>query len=181
MTRILAFAALLLLPAACRKKPAPLLDPGDALYQSASGDVRLEIPKGWRVMENQGGGQRVTFFGPPDGPKAYSVSIGVYFYGPGSSFASLEDYARAQALSGRESTPLKAFDWKGQAAQELTVSRMAPSLHRVKPAEARADRYVLIPSGGGFYALDYSAPKDSAAEQAPVFERVLQSLQIAAR
>lgn len=180
MTRALALAFLMLMPA-CRRKPAPLLDPGDAVYQTASGDVRFEIPKDWRVLEKQGGGNVVTFFGPPAGAKPYSVSIGVYFYGPGSSFASIDDYARAQALSGREASPLKAFSWKGKPAQEMTVSRLAPSLHHIKPAEARVDRYVLIPAGAGFYALDYSAPKGSENDQSPVFERVLQSLQIAPR
>jgi len=176
MRKAAALLALSLLAVCCRKKPAPPLDPADALYQSASGDLSFEIPKDWRALENQGGGQRVSFFGPSSGARPYSVSIGVYFYGPGSSFASIDDYARAQELSARESTPLKAFDLKGRPAREMTVSRLTPSLHDVKPPELRVDRYVFIPAGAGFYVLDYSAPKASENDQAPVFERVLQSL-----
>ncbi len=171
-------AALLLLgPAACRRAPR-LLSPQDALYETRDGSLRCEVPKDWRVLEDQGGAQRATFFGPPDGPRPYAFSIGAYFYGPGSPFATPQDWARAQALSAKDSTPLTSYSWKGRSAFEMTVERRVPVLHRTGPAVLRRDRAVVIPASGGFWALVYSAPQDEFAGQQAVFDRFLQSLEL---
>ncbi|TPW19890.1 MAG: hypothetical protein FD126_2236, partial [Elusimicrobia bacterium] len=68
----LALAVALLLTA-CSKDPGP----GKAVYSPKDGAFTLTAPADWRVAEDQGEGQRVSFFGPPG---SFSESIGVYRY-----------------------------------------------------------------------------------------------------
>lgn len=169
-----AAAAALLLLGACRRPP-----PKDsALYVSRDGAVSARVPASWRVLEGLGGAQRATFLGPADGPRPYSQSIGVYFYGPGSAFASPQDYARGQRLEGARVVALQPLIWKGQAAYALTDTRLAARGLHSKRQERRREKTLLVSRGGGFYAVTYSAPQDAFAAGEPVFESFLQSLKV---
>ncbi len=173
--RALAAAAIAAFACGCRKSAAPT---GTALYASRDGSLSCRAPERWRVLESLGGAQRVTFVGPSDGPRPYSQSVGIYFYGPGSAFASPEDYARGQALAGGRTEPLEKTSWNGAQAYALTTSREAAAGLHTRKTETRVEKALLIPRRDGFYAVIYSSPKDSAPSGERVFTSVVQTLRL---
>lgn len=135
--RLLLAAALLL--TACSKAPAP----GQAAYSPKDGSFSLSAPAEWRVAEDQGEGQRVSFFGPPG---SFSESIGVYFY----EATTLESYQAARPGAG----PLAS---RPDGRFEFTASPFSPALHGRPPSQL-AVRHVLIPSGNALWALVHTRP-----------------------
>lgn len=140
--RLVLAAALLL--AACSKGPAP----GKAGYAPKDGSFELAAPADWRVAEDQGEGQRVSFFGPPG---SFSESIGVYFY----EATTPESYRAARSGAG----PLSS---RPDGRFEFTAFPFSPALHGRPPA-ALAVRHVLIPAGGSLWALVHTQPARRAA------------------
>lgn len=150
--------------------------PGMALYEEPNRLFTCAVPAAWRVLEGQGGAQRVSFYGPSNGPKPYSAEISVYHYPPGSAYASPEDYALAQRASGARASPLAERTWKGGKAYAFTTERMSPAGHGVLTPERRREETVLIASKSGLLALVHSAPAGREAETATVFSAFLESL-----
>lgn len=159
-----------LLAAGCAKPAAP--PPGTAAYEAADRGFTCLGPSSWKVLERQGGGHEVSFYGPPAGPKPFSVSIAVYHYGPGTSFTTSQDYVAAQAALGRLA-PAREREVAGRKAVELRLEKSVPRAHPLTGLEPAAVRAVLVPAGKGFYALVSTAPP--GAEQDEVFELVLSS------
>ena len=174
---VLAAAALLL--ASCRKKePAPPIPRAEAtaVYQEPGKLFSCEGPPAWKVLEAQGGAQKVTFLGPPDGPAPFSASIGIYYYPKqGSSFATPQDYFNSHKLEPGKTSPLIFRPFKGLAVYEFGASRPAASLHG-KKAEPRDESTMLIPSKDGFFAAVYSAPETLFPKGEPVFRGLVESL-----
>lgn len=153
------FVCVLLEALACGEKPA---------YTDLRGSFSSQAPPSWRVLENQGGAQRVSFIGPSSGPGAFSTSLGVYFEPGGNDLAALRAYARRQALGGGESSPLIPRPWKGGRAYQFSLSREERLAHG--PAlERRREAFVLIPVRSGFYVLVHSAPAGTFARAQPEF------------
>ena len=174
---VLALAALL--PAACRE-PAPPQPKNDmAIYQAPQHLFSCDVPAQWRVIEDQGGAQRVSFLGPPDGPHPFWAAISVYHYAKtGSDYASPQDYAKRQALGPGKTGALLEKPWKGAAAYEFSATRPQPVMHQPKTVRVRQERTALIPTREGFLALVYSAPEDRFAKGEPVFQALLDSLRL---
>lgn len=137
--RPLLAAALLL--AACSKGPGP----GRALYQPKDGAFALTAPADWRVAEDQGEAQRVSFFGPPG---SFSESIGVYRY----EGTNPEAYRSARA--GADAGPLAS---RPDGRVEFTASSLSPAMHG-RPPEALAVRHVLVSRGTALWALVHTRP-----------------------
>jgi hypothetical protein len=177
----IAFVAGLLALAACGK-PAPQEKSGTSLYLEPGKSFSCRAPGDWRVLENQGGAQRVTFVGPASGAKPYSAAITAYFYAKGgSAYSSAQDYARAQSLLPGHAGPLVFKTWKGLAVFELNADRSRPALHGAGQMEARRELTVLIPSPTGLYAFVLSAPADSYSQIEPAFRNLLDSLELGAK
>ena len=150
-----------------------------ALYLEPNGSFSCQAPSQWRVLEKQGGAQRVTFLGPPDGPKPFAAGITVYYYQKsGSDFASPQAYAAAHRLLAGKTGPLTEKPWKGSPAWEFSATRTMPIMHRVGQTKTEKEDTVLIPAREGFYALVYSAAESVHAENAPLFRTLVESLSL---
>lgn len=177
--RLLALAALFAF-AACRKSPqAAAVPAGYVRYEHAKPRAALAVPQSWRVLQDQGGAQLVTFLGPGEGKRPFSQSLGLYFHDKGGTFGSIEEYARAQKLAGTRKTESKERDWKGRKIVELTQTRETARRLHSSDREVRRERMALIPAEGGFYLLIASAPEADAAASDDVFTRALDSLDVA--
>lgn len=180
----LALAACLCLSACSRKaaSPPPARQgetPGMAIYQQPQSLFTCQAPADWRVLEDQGGAQRVTFLGPASGATPFSASISIYQYPKaGSAFGSPQDYARAQATAGGQVTSLKPRAWPGGEAFEFSQVRKGPHIGALKP-ESRSELTVLIPVRDGFFALVHSAPEGARELTAPQFEALVASFKAA--
>ncbi len=175
MRRLVLVAATLAL-ASCQKSQPPSKT-GMALYLEPGKLFSCQAPANWKVLENQGGAQRVTFVGPPDGPAPYADAISVYFYAKsGSSFATPQAYAKAEALQPGTTSPLLFKPWKGLAVYEFTATRARPVMHGAGQTESRKESTVLIPAPEGFYAAVYSAPEAGFSQAEGVFRELIDSL-----
>jgi len=162
---------------ACNKTPTPAPKANEALYQEPGRLFTCSAPASWRVLENQGGAQRVTFLGPSDGPAPFSAAISVYYYPKtGSAYASPQDYASAQTLGPGKTTPLVFRPWKGLAVYEFAATRPTPVMHGAGQVETRQESTVLILSQEGFFAAVYSAPEARFALNEPAFKDLVESL-----
>lgn len=152
-------------------------DQKTAIYQEPGGLFSCKAPAAWRVLEAQGGGQRVSFFGPPDGEKPFSASISVYYYGPGSAYAAPRDYAAAQAASGGSTRPPREVDLGGRKSLQFAAVRKRPVPHSTKVAEETEDT-VVIPLKSGFLAVVHAAATATYPRTEPAFRALLDSLRI---
>lgn len=155
--------------AACSRESTP---PGTARYEPADQGFALTMPADWRVAEADGGAHRASFYGPAGGPRPFSDSIAVYHYGPGSSFASPADFAAAKTASSG-GAPAREREAGGRKAMELSYAEVLHGPHPPATGRRRA-RAVLIPDGGGFWAVVHTWP-ESAAPQDADFEAALAS------
>ena len=180
----LALAACLCLSACSRKaaSPPPARQgetPGMAIYQQPQRLFTCQAPPDWRVLEDQGGAQRVTFLGPTSGATPYSASISIYQYSKaGSAFDSPQAYALAQTTAGGKATPLKPRSWPGGEAFEFSQVRKGPHIGALKP-ESRSELTVFIPVRDGFFALVHSAPEGARERTATEFEALVGSFRAA--
>jgi hypothetical protein len=153
-----------------------------SLYLEPGKLFSCRAPADWRVLEKQGGAQRVTFIGPASGAAPYSAAITAYFYEKGgSAYGSAQDYARAQALLPGRTGPLVFKTWKGLAVFEFSADRSRPALHGSGQMEERRELSVLIPSPSGLYAFVLTAPAGSYARIEPVFRGLIDSLDLGSR
>ena len=180
--RVLAvLAAALALGGCMGKEPSDLAPakggPKTAVYQEPGGLFSCEVPAAWRVLENQGGAQKVSFFGPPDGEKPFSASISFYYYGPGSNYAGPRDYAAAQAASGGASSPPIEKDLGGRKTLQWSSLRKRPVPHSTAITEETEDT-VLIPMKSGFLAVVHAAATAAHPKTEASFKALLASLRI---
>lgn len=148
-----------------------------AVYQEPSGLFSCEVPASWRVLENQGGAQKVSFFGPPDGEKPFSASISFYYYGPGSNYATLRDYAAAQAATGGAEGTAREVELGGRKTIQFGATRSRPVPHSTKTTEEREET-VLVPFKSGFLAVVHAAATAVHPRTEPAFRDLLDSLKI---
>ncbi len=158
--------------------PAPAKGgPKTAVYQEPGGLFSCEVPASWRVLENQGGAQKVSFFGPPDGEKPFSASISFYYYGPGSSYAGPRDYAAAQAASGGAAEPPREVEMGGRKTLRFGATRKRPVPHSTAITEETEDT-VLIPMKSGLLAVVHAASTTVYPKTEPAFRTLLDSIRI---
>lgn len=157
-------AALLLLLAACSRAPEP--PKGMTVYEAKSGEFTTWAPSDWKVLEDQGGAQRATFF------SSTGESIGIYRYEKGGEQGDARQYAAAQSLSGKAG-PLLDITVGEKPALEFIVERQGLSLHG-RPAEKLRVRTVLLEDDKGFWALVDTVPlgKEPSVD---AFDTVLKS------
>ncbi len=147
-----------------------------AAYEEPGKLFTCEAPAEWRVLEGQGGAQRVSFLGPPGGESPFAASISIYYYAPGSAFRSPEDYAAGRAMTGAERTPVAEKPWKGEKALEFSLTRRQLDRHGKTPARILREDAFLVSSGKGFIAVIHSAPPSLRPKTEPVFRALLESL-----
>lgn len=128
-----------LLLAACSKGS------GTAGYRPRDGAFALTAPADWRVAEEQGEAQRVSFFGPPG---SFAESIGVYRY----EATTPEAYRSARA--GPDAGPLAP---RPDGRVEFSARSLSPAMHG-RPPEALAVRHVLVLQGTTLWALVHTRP-----------------------
>jgi hypothetical protein len=157
-----------MLSGACSKAPPAL--PGWLGYAPKDNSFFCHAPGDWRVLEDQGGAHKVSFFGPAAGPAPYSESIAVYRHQKGGAFATPQDYARAQAVSGAaipapglKLGPIQALEFRSERSSRSGLTR---------------SRSVLFPAEDGFFALVHTAPSPAPPSGAAVFDELLKSFRI---
>lgn len=156
-----------LLALACSRPAAP--PPGQAVYESKSGDFSLQGPSGWRVLEEQGGAHRVTLMGPlPD-----LETIAVYRYERSAEYPDAQAYLAGQALAGRPG-PSRKMSLAGRPAWDMTVERESPPMHGAPPQRLSV-RMVVVEDARGFWSLVRTGPSGQGSEKA--FDQVLASFQ----
>lgn len=156
-------AAALLLAGCSRPPQAP---EGKAVYSDKAARFSLHGPADWRVMEEQGGAHRVTFFGPPPAVE----SIAVYRHDKGGPGGDAQAYLAGQSLGGKSFA--RKLEVKGKPARELVVEKKAPVMHG-KGGELLRQRTVVLEDEKGFWALVHTAP--ASQPSSAVFEDSLQS------
>lgn len=173
-TALFVLAAALSL-AACSKSPAP--GRGLLTYSSARGRFSLKAPADWRVSPRPEA-KRVAFFGPPDGPLAYAVSISVSRH-PASSldYRTPREYYAAQAASGAELGPLQSARWKGHRAYRFASARSEPAMDG-RPASRTLSEALLIPSAGGFVEVSRTSSAAALQEARTAFAAACSSLRL---
>lgn len=161
--------AAFLLTASCGHETARYLEPHH-LFSCAA-------PARWRVLEDQGGAQRVTFLGPAGGLAPYSAAISVFYYArKGSNYASAEDYAKAQSLLPGATGPVVSRSSRGLTLYEFSAARPVLAGRGADEAPERRESTVLITAPAGFYAVVYAAPAKSFSENEPLFRDLVDSL-----
>jgi len=148
-------------------------NPDTAGYRDPGGLFQLAGPTAWRVMEKTGGAQRVSFFGPPSGPKPYNAMISIYHYGNAGDYRTPKDYMSARTLNALTATP-PVENAHGAGSLEFSSERASAPMHGLA-AEKITERAVLIPGREGFFALIHSAPTADASQTRPAFEQILKS------
>jgi hypothetical protein len=136
--------------AACAKDPGA----GKAGYEPRDASFSLAAPGDWRVAEDQGGAQRVSFYGPPG---SYAESIAVYRY----ERTTPEAYHAARAAGA---APLAS---RPDGRYEFLAKSVSPAMHGRAPEELTV-RHVLVPEGTSLWALVHTHP--AAKEPSAAFE-----------
>ena len=137
-----------------------------ALYTDPRHRFACQAPARWRSVEGQGGSHIVSFYGPPAGPRRFSTMIGVFWHGGTETIGS---YVLSQRASGGPSRlePL--------ALPRVQGFRLAQEAAETGLAETREES-ILIPAPNGFWALVYSAPKESFEDSRSLFLAAARSL-----
>lgn len=162
-------ALLLLLPAACRKAPAPAAS-GPVEYRPADAGFSARVPGDWRVEDAPGESRKAAFFGPPTGPAPFSDLMGVYFHRAADPKAEARAYVASQTGHGPGLTP--PLGVSPSAGLDDSFTREAPGPHG-RAAPSVTTRVVAVPVPGGFYTLEHTWPADRAPD--PAFEELLSS------
>ncbi|MDE2039494.1 MAG: hypothetical protein KGO96_01775 [Elusimicrobia bacterium] len=160
-------AAWCLCASLCACKPSPIAGEPAAAYQSRGGLFSCLAPARWRVVERQGGFHLVSFFGPPDGPAPYSISLSLYYYPKTPGSPRLERYILEQRAAARRFEPPRRWPWPGGCALRFDAW--------AQERQARHETTILIPRGGGYYAWALSAPQSDGAAAEDLLRQVIDS------
>jgi hypothetical protein len=154
-----------LILAGCSKNPD--VPAGKAVYEPKSGAFSLQGPADWRVMEDQGGAHRVTFFGPLPAVE----SIAVYRYEKGPVYSSAGAYLAGLSLAGR-SSPVLEVEISGRKWLELRSERTSPAMHGGRQEKLEV-RTAVLEDASGFWSLVHTAPAGKASKA--VFDELLKT------
>lgn len=157
-------ALALLVLAGCSRAPEP--PKGMTVYEAKSGEFTVWAPSDWKVLEDQGGAQRASFF------SATGESIGIYRYEKGGEHGDARQYAAAHMLSGKAG-PLLESSVGDKPALEFLVEREGLSLHG-RPREKLLVRTIIFEDLKGFWALVDTVPMGKAPS-VDAFDTVLKS------
>lgn len=167
--RRLALAALFLAAACSRPSPEPA---GSVEYSPPDGSFTARLPGGWKADDAPGKTRKAAFFGPPDGRKPFSELIAVRFFPAGGRYKDPRAYAAAQAAFGKPAPPPREIEVGATRGLELRTESVFSDVH--SGPQALVTRSVLLPAGGGFYALEHTYPA-AGPSSAAIFEDVLRS------
>ena len=147
----------LVLAAACGRAPQA---PGGVMeYRAQDGLFTARIPGNWKVDEARHETAGAGFFGPPDGPKAFSQSIGVEYQAaqdPETEAresleieSSLNSGPRPPRVAARYADPKKM-------PLEATVTQDIQDIHLGR--RRVTTQMVAVPVPGGFFLLSSRRP-----------------------
>ncbi|MBI4349437.1 MAG: hypothetical protein HY553_21560 [Elusimicrobia bacterium] len=177
MSRARVLLAVAFLAACRRPDPGPAPD-GTVRYDDPRGAFSCRVPAEWRVAEENGGELRATFLGPPGGPAPYSTALALLYYGAGTvGPASPRAYAERVAM-GEGSGPVVEKRLGDRTVLELRSVRSVHARHRPPPSPRVVERTVVVPAAKGFLVAVHAAPQGREADTAPVFQAMLDSLEL---
>ena len=187
MKRLL-LAAFVALTAGCRKAPEAakeMLVPAKAVvagerlihFDEQSGGFACDAPAEWKAVEdNYSGGPLVMFFGPTNGPRRGTASIGISRYpAVADKIKTPEEFLTMLKLTDRKPSELTSRTVDGRTVYEVhyeTPQRAAQG-HKILYMN-RADA-AMIPSKDGFYLISHTAPVDVYQATLPVYQAVVDS------
>lgn len=153
------------------------------LYNDPSGRFFCEVPNSWTAgSDGSTETPNVSFtlrVPSVSDAKSFTVfTMSVYFYAEGNGqFNSVTEYVRRNtaAMPGVEATAVSSVQLKSGAAKRWDLTLPGLGAPEVIDAPKTQDTFVVVPSGKGFFALNYTSPADSHAAHLPEFERLLQS------
>ncbi|MFI5346343.1 MAG: hypothetical protein ACHQ51_08210 [Elusimicrobiota bacterium] len=181
-------AALVVLAAACRKAPEAVKEEavptkaivaGERLidFDEKGGSFACRAPAEWKAVEDDySGGPLVMFFGPMNGPRRGTASIGVSRYpAVADKIKTPEEFLAMLKLTDRKPSELTSRSVDGRTVYEVhyETPQRAKQGHKVLYMN-RADA-VMIPGKDGFYLISHTAPADTYQETLPVFQALVDS------
>lgn len=140
---------------------------GKPVYTPVDGSFSCEVPGDWRVLENQGGAHRVSFYGPG------GSAVNLYFYDK-SRFSSVREYYLMESVSGATLGPLHEEKVGDRSLSTFTAARATPKLHSIE-IENLSEQTYIIPAAGGFYSIMLVAPVSSVESVRPAFLDLVRS------
>ncbi len=164
------------------------------------GFLACDIPANWSRSENLAGNGEVGLQLTAPGFGRLPVTIAIDYYTTDGQYPSSDHYVqlfarptlgialegehyeevRSATVSGR---PARVFGrtkkvfLPGTELREPTTDdpRVYERGEKIATAFPVTERFVVVPSASGFYALRYSAPAESYSRYLPVFERLVDS------
>jgi hypothetical protein len=177
-------------------------------FESPAGKFSVLVPAHWRprssfpyqIDDTVSG---VFLEGPVDGDGA-AVKIAILHYAGAGKIKGTDHYIRMVGfnptrLDGTFDTDLSDVEVAGRKGKTFTFtkfelvmlphdppeSELKPGIivRRAPPSKqvTMVDRYIVIPSGKGFYSLRYEASKEMYDEYADIFDAVVKSFSLTAK
>lgn len=149
-------------------------------FDSANGTYMCRAPGEWRALEHpeRQGVDTVSFFGPLQGSKPLSVTIGIMKFPIGTEGnKGPEAYAESFWEFTPDANPPKReiIEINGKQVIRFAIERPYVPLHAAKAEYIERWDFALIPVKDGFFRIQHKAPKDAYMKTLPVFEAVVRS------
>lgn len=186
MKRLL-LAALVLVPAACRKSepakeelvPTKAVVAGERLidFDEQSGAFSCRAPADWKAVEDDySGGPLVMFFGPMSGPLRAKVSISVGRYPDKvDRIKTPQDFVDSLKLTDQNPSALETRVIDGRTVYAVHYDEPQIDPRSRKTLYMNREDTVMIPHKDGFFSISHTAPADAYQRTLPIFEAVVNS------
>ena len=139
---------------ACGRAPRA---PGDAMeYRAKDGLFTARIPGNWRLDESPSDSPGADFFGPPDGPKPFSQSIGVEYRAARDPQAEARRFLDAESSPGDAESPHRIVMGGGEGPLEATFTQEISDIHLGR--RRATTQLIAVPVTGGFFLLSNRRP-----------------------
>lgn len=175
--------------AACKKEtaktdPVPVKEvvSGVAMidYDAPERTYSCRAPGEWKADERNErfGVDTVSFFGPLEGPRPFSVFINIMKYPPkNGDAADAEKFAESFWEFTPDAKPPKReiVEVAGRKVIRFAIERPYVPPHAAKAKYIERWDFALIPVKDGFFRLQHKAPKDDYMKTLPVFEAMVRS------
>ena len=158
MKRWMLMAALSLCACGRGQPPGAQLD-----YRPPDGSFAARVPGDWKVDESPGETRKASFFGPSDGERPFSQSMGVYFHAAADPAAAARNYLAFQSSQGIAApSPAKETDL------EVIAERTLNDIHAGRQRLTTRTVVVIMPKG--FFSLEHTWP--AGTPPSPAFDEL---------
>ncbi len=164
---------------------------GFSTFDCPEGSFRVDIPRGWRRSRDEREEARLHYHGVyatgPAGTTGVPPTLSVRYFAPDNGvFRSLDKYLDRQLrsgivrLKGEKTTAVRDVLLAGRPGKTFTRESFAfvpPESLDTREVPVRREHYV-VPHRDGFVVVVFSATTESFARWQPVWDRLLETLQL---